>query len=243
MEQLLSKGSRGPYVIWVREALRAGEMTNSFAYDYTFDADVDVLVRKYQDYKGLDADGIVGPKTWGALEAELEGYERRMTPTPLLDLARLGTVAYRNASIITNRVWHWFKAQGLPSWEDKDFWGDKLCSGIIASAYTESRLDASAINPDSSATGLFQIMASFWGLHPSKEERLDPWRNTDLILWGLTSIRASRRQAILQAAQMRRRPIESTMILFCRYVEAANDRETEMNWRRKLCRDLFGKEG
>jgi hypothetical protein len=234
MEQLLRKGSRGPYVIWVREALQYCGMTERFAYDYTFDGDMDVLVRKYQDFKGLAADGIVGPLTWAAMEAECEGKDRVWMPTELLEPDVRG---YREASIIHDRVFHWCMARGY-----HDPWIDTLAAGIIASAYTESRLDAAAVNPKSSATGLFQVMSHFWGLRPTKEERLDPWRNTDLILWGLSSISATHRRAILRAAQLERRPIENTMVLFCRHVEAANDRNTEMEWRRRLCRELFKEE-
>jgi len=57
---LLKLGSSGPWVSYLQARLGA-PVTG------TFDAATDAAVRAFQSAHGLEADGVVGPKTWSAL--------------------------------------------------------------------------------------------------------------------------------------------------------------------------------
>lgn len=69
-------GDHGPAVAQVRDHLaRLGllsgepaERLDADALDAAFDADVDQAVRAFQQQRGLDADGVVGPETWRRLD-------------------------------------------------------------------------------------------------------------------------------------------------------------------------------
>jgi len=66
----VKKGSRGPYVAYCQNLLNArlsGLMP--LWVDGIFGPKTDARVRRYQTTKRLVVDGIVGPMTWGALEA------------------------------------------------------------------------------------------------------------------------------------------------------------------------------
>lgn len=64
---LLKKGSQGPEVRQLQDHLRrAGFLTPESG---TFDDLTRKTVMTFQEANGLEADGIVGPQTWAALEA------------------------------------------------------------------------------------------------------------------------------------------------------------------------------
>ncbi len=65
---LYRRGDRGAAVIQLRDALRsAGIDLPSEPYD-AFDDDVDLAVREFQQRRGLQVDGLVGPDTRRALD-------------------------------------------------------------------------------------------------------------------------------------------------------------------------------
>ncbi|MFD8206951.1 glycoside hydrolase domain-containing protein [Streptomyces sp. NPDC059695] len=61
-------GSTGESVARLQRALTAA-LGRSVSVDSVFGPDTDVAVRDYQSSRGLDADGIVGSGTWGALQS------------------------------------------------------------------------------------------------------------------------------------------------------------------------------
>lgn len=64
----LRKGARGQVVVELQQRL------NVHGHDVSVDGDfgggTEAAVRRFQETHGLDADGLVGPATWGALDAE-----------------------------------------------------------------------------------------------------------------------------------------------------------------------------
>ena len=62
---VLRAGSSGPWVSKLQESLRDAGV--SVAVTGQFDAETDAAVRGFQAQAGLDADGVVGPRTWAAL--------------------------------------------------------------------------------------------------------------------------------------------------------------------------------
>lgn len=67
----LSKGSKGSDVKTVQILLihKFGISCGSSGADGDFGDVTDSAVKKFQEIKGLDADGCVGPLTWAALVA------------------------------------------------------------------------------------------------------------------------------------------------------------------------------
>ena len=66
----LRKGSKGEYVTWLQTALiNRGYSCGAWGADGSFGNATDLAVRLFQEAKGLTVDGIVGPKTWAALDA------------------------------------------------------------------------------------------------------------------------------------------------------------------------------
>lgn len=66
----LKMGSRGMYVAYVQNLLNARIPQAPVLWvDGIFGPKTDQRVRQFQAAKRLDADGIVGPLTWAALEA------------------------------------------------------------------------------------------------------------------------------------------------------------------------------
>lgn len=66
----LTKGANGDDVKRVQRALTAA-LGSTVATDGSFGTATDTAVRLYQDGRGLDVDGSVGPDTWKALQAGL----------------------------------------------------------------------------------------------------------------------------------------------------------------------------
>ena len=71
---MLRMGSNGPDVVDLQEAL-------GIAADGTFDATTEAAVKEFQARKGLTADGIVGPRTWGALGLASTDASERISHT------------------------------------------------------------------------------------------------------------------------------------------------------------------
>ena len=66
----LRKGSRGEYVKQLQQILMSkGYSVGSYGADGIFGTATDIAVRRAQEDAGLVIDGIVGPKTWAALDA------------------------------------------------------------------------------------------------------------------------------------------------------------------------------
>lgn len=64
----IKKGSRGEYVQLLQTKLAMlGYNLGSYGVDGDFGKDTDAAVKKFQTDSGMTADGIVGPKTWEAL--------------------------------------------------------------------------------------------------------------------------------------------------------------------------------
>lgn len=77
---LLRSGSRGPAVIELQQALsKLGY--NPGPIDGIFGQKTEAAVRAFQSAKGLVVDGIVGPKTWAAIDSALKNLPK---PTHLL---------------------------------------------------------------------------------------------------------------------------------------------------------------
>ncbi len=69
----LRKGSRGTAVVALQKALRMKDVTGNFG------ALTNAAVKKFQRHKGLPSQGIVGRRTWAALQAELSREARKIT--------------------------------------------------------------------------------------------------------------------------------------------------------------------
>lgn len=71
---VLRKGSRGPAVMELQRKLN-GVAGQGLVVDGSFGPRTDQAVRNFQTFFNLGTDGIVGPKTWGALDyfASLKG--------------------------------------------------------------------------------------------------------------------------------------------------------------------------
>ncbi|MGH8878156.1 MAG: peptidoglycan-binding domain-containing protein, partial [Stackebrandtia sp.] len=64
----LQEGEEGRNVSRLQRALTAA-LDTTVSIDGKFTADTTKAVKKYQERAGLDADGIVGPKTWAAMRS------------------------------------------------------------------------------------------------------------------------------------------------------------------------------
>lgn len=73
---LLRKGARGEDVRYLQTVLIAcGFVLPRYGADGSYGAETIEAVMQYQMDRGLDPDGICGPKTWGAIERELSGEQ------------------------------------------------------------------------------------------------------------------------------------------------------------------------
>jgi putative chitinase len=64
---VLGRGSQGDAVVQLQDMLR--DLNFAVAIDGDFGPGTEVAVTRFQSENGLAADGIVGPQTWGALDA------------------------------------------------------------------------------------------------------------------------------------------------------------------------------
>ncbi len=65
----IRRGAKGPTVVEAQGLLlRAGYGLPKYGADGSFGAETEAAVRAFQQAHGLTADGIVGPKTWAALD-------------------------------------------------------------------------------------------------------------------------------------------------------------------------------
>lgn len=66
----LKRGSKGEYVTLAQtELINKGYSCGSFGADGQFGAATEAAVKRFQKDNGLTADGIIGPKTWAALDS------------------------------------------------------------------------------------------------------------------------------------------------------------------------------
>lgn len=77
----LSVGSSGPWVANLQNVL------NEFGYDLVADGDfggaTNAAVIEYQRSRGLEADGVVGPMTWGQIDADYAALHAPPAPEPV----------------------------------------------------------------------------------------------------------------------------------------------------------------
>ena len=64
---VLGRGSQGDAVVQLQNRLR--DLNFAVAIDGDFGPGTEVAVTRFQSENGMVADGIVGPQTWGALDA------------------------------------------------------------------------------------------------------------------------------------------------------------------------------
>lgn len=70
----IRKGAKGPTVVEAQGLLlRAGYSLPKHGADGSFGAETEAAVKAFQQAHGLTADGIVGPKTWAALDRAASG--------------------------------------------------------------------------------------------------------------------------------------------------------------------------
>ncbi|HSN40657.1 MAG TPA: DUF4157 domain-containing protein [Burkholderiales bacterium] len=82
-ERYVRYGSRGPAVEKIQQALiDAGFPLPVFGVDGIFESETQTAVRNYQRAHGLKVDGIVGPITMGALDAQFAGGPPAPGPVP-----------------------------------------------------------------------------------------------------------------------------------------------------------------
>jgi len=96
----IKKGSVGPDVVECQEDLiKLGYDLSPYGADGKFGAKTEVAVKEFQTSVGLKADGIVGPRTWEALDNAV-GPEPGPTPTPTLYTVTIPHVTAEQAEAI-----------------------------------------------------------------------------------------------------------------------------------------------
>lgn len=82
-EQLLRLGANGPAVKKLQQALiDAGFGLSKFGVDGKFGSETQAALRQYQSARGLNPDGLVGPKTMGVLDSEFGANPPGPSPVP-----------------------------------------------------------------------------------------------------------------------------------------------------------------
>lgn len=94
MPETVRRGSSGPAVREAQYLLARRQYLQAAAVDGRFGPATDAAVRRFQHDHGLDADGIVGPRTWEAL---LAGFA---FPPPTLDDGATGPVVRRLQEVL-----------------------------------------------------------------------------------------------------------------------------------------------
>lgn len=81
----LRKGSTGTYVTLAQKLLiERGYSCGSAGADGKFGSDTQYAVKKFQQANGLQVDGVIGPKTWAALESSEPVKHYTVTVTGLM---------------------------------------------------------------------------------------------------------------------------------------------------------------
>lgn len=79
----LRRGDMGADVTGLQgDLITLGYDVGKWGADGDFGAATDAAVRAYQDAHGLEVDGIVGPNTWAALDADMDRQSDDDTPQP-----------------------------------------------------------------------------------------------------------------------------------------------------------------
>jgi len=85
----IRKGAKGPTVVEAQGLLlRAGYSLPKHGADGSFGAETEAAVKAFQQAHGLMADGIVGPKTWAALDLAADGGANMLCTVTIPDLSR-----------------------------------------------------------------------------------------------------------------------------------------------------------
>lgn len=139
-------GSRGAGVLEVKKFLAGIAHAELDTSSDLFDAATDAAVRKWQQDRGLDVDGEVGPQTWGdfdAVIAYLSGLASSSSAAaaipPFPGTVRIGS---RNTTA-TRAVQDRLRARGWPIKADGIF--GKKTESIVESFQREKGLDADGV--------------------------------------------------------------------------------------------------
>lgn len=100
--QMLRQGSRGPQVKLLQRLLNLERRASILAEDGIFGAHTSREVKAFQSGKHLTPDGMVGPRTWGALSIKIE-IDHRVTlfpqPTNMTCWSAAATMLFGNMSV------------------------------------------------------------------------------------------------------------------------------------------------
>lgn len=111
----IRKGSTGPDVVECQEDLiQLGYDLTPYGADGKFGAKTETAVKAFQKASGLTADGIVGPKTWEALDKAVEpGPEPTPTPVTTLYTVHIPHLTeYQADALIAAYAGSWKTAEG-----------------------------------------------------------------------------------------------------------------------------------
>ncbi len=85
----IRRGAKGPTVVEAQGLiLQAGYGLPRHGADGSFGAETEAAVKAFQQAHGLMADGIVGPKTWAALDLAADGGANMLCTVTIPDLSR-----------------------------------------------------------------------------------------------------------------------------------------------------------
>lgn len=102
----LRRGSKGEYVTLAQtELIQKGYDCGSFGADGQFGAATEKAVRAFQKQHGLTVDGVIGPKTWAALDA-VEPIVKYTVTIPHLSISQAEALVsqYPGATMTEERV-------------------------------------------------------------------------------------------------------------------------------------------
>ena len=100
----LSKGDEGEWVVYLQQQLNSDNRAG-LATDGDFGSATDTALRNYQASRRLDVDGICGPQTWEALEADWPPYTPPGLPPPMSDTQIAEVVRIAENSEIARYDW------------------------------------------------------------------------------------------------------------------------------------------
>ena len=106
----IKRGSTGPDVVECQEDLiKLGYDLSPYGADGKFGAKTEAAVKQFQTSVGLKADGIVGPKTWEALDAAV-GPTPPVTTLYTVHIPHL--TEYQADALIATYAGSWKTAEG-----------------------------------------------------------------------------------------------------------------------------------